>query len=61
MIEMGCWQWERMKYELTLGEDEIRMIWKEYFKDLHSIDTQEQVAVKMCTFDGARRSNYFGE
>ena len=33
---------------------------KEYFQDLHKIDTQEQNAVHMCAFDGIRRGNYFG-
>ena len=39
----------------------MQWIWKEYFEDLYNIDTQEQVAVHMCGFDGIRRSNYFGE
>ena len=34
-------------------------IWKEYFEDLYNIDTQEQVAVYMCGFDGIWRGNYF--
>ena len=38
----------------------MRRIWKEYFKDLYNIDTQEQVAVQMCGFDGIWRGNYFG-
>ena len=45
---------------LAQGEDEARKIWKEYFEDLYNIDTQEQVAVHMCGFDGIRRGNYFG-
>ena len=36
------------------------LIWKEYFEDLYNIDTQKQVAVHMCGFDGFRRGNYFG-
>ena len=28
------------------------MILKDYFEDLYNIDTQKQVAVHMCTFDG---------
>ena len=36
-----------------------RIIWKEFFEDLYNIDTQVQVAVQMCGFDGVRRSNYF--
>ena len=31
------------------------------FRGSYSIDTQEQAAVYMCSFDGIRRSNYFGE
>ena len=32
---------------LAEGEDEARKIWKEYFKDLYNINTQEDVAVYM--------------
>ena len=46
---------------LVQGEDGARKIWKEYFEDLYNIDTQEEVAVHMCGFDGIRRGNYFGE
>ena len=35
---------------LAQGEDEVRMIWNEYFEDLYNIDG----------FDGIRRGNYFG-
>ena len=42
---------------LVLGEDEVRRIWKEYFEDLYDIDTQQQVAVHMCDFNGI---HYFG-
>ena len=34
-------------------------IWKEYFEDLYNIDSQGQVAVHMCGFDGIQRDNYF--
>ena len=44
---------------LAQGEDGARKIWKEYFEDLYNIDTQEEVAVHMCGFDGIRRGNYF--
>ena len=30
-----------------------------YFQDLYNVDTQEQVAVNMCGFDGVRRGIYF--
>ena len=36
-------------------------IWKEYFEDLYNIDTQEQVEVHMCSFDGIQRGNFGGE
>ena len=36
---------------LAQGEDEVRKIWKEYFQELHKINTQEQVAVYMYDFD----------
>ena len=52
----------RIKYgngRLAQGEDEVRKIWKEYFDYLYSIDTQEQVAVHMCGFDGIWRGKYF--
>ena len=46
---------------MTLAqEDEVRRIWKDYFEDLCNIDTQGEVAVHMCYFDGIQRSNYFG-
>ena len=53
----------RMKDEnrrLALEELEVRSTWKEYFEDLYNIDTQELVAVHMCSFDGVRRGNYVG-
>ena len=34
--------------------------WEVSFEDLYNVDTQEQVAVHMCGFDGIRRGNYFG-
>ena len=45
---------------LTQGKDEVRKIWKKYFEYLYDIDTQEDIAVHMCGFDGIRRGNYFG-
>ena len=44
---------------LTLGDHEVRRIWKDYIEDLYNIDTQEQVAFTCC-FDGVLRSKYFG-
>ena len=32
---------------LAQGEDEVRVIWKEYFEDLFNIGTKEQVAFHM--------------
>ena len=46
---------------LGLEEAEMRRIWKENYEDQFNIDTQEQVAVTLCSFDGVRRDNYFGE
>ena len=40
---------------------EVQRIWEDYFEDLYNIDTQEQVLVHMCGFDGAQRGNYFRE
>ena len=45
---------------LTLKEDEVPRILNEYFEDLCIIDAQEQAAVYIYGFDGARRGNYFG-
>ena len=38
----------------------MRRIFKEYFEDLCNIDTQEQLVVHICCFDGIRGCNYFG-
>ena len=45
---------------LTLGEEEVRMIWKDYFEDQYNIDTKKLVAVNMCGFDGIQRGSCFG-
>ena len=37
----------------------MRKIWKEQFEDLYNINTQKEVVVHMCGFDGIRRGNYF--
>ena len=41
-----------------MGED-VREIWKEYFKDLYDVDTEERTAVNIYGFDGSKRGNYF--
>ena len=43
---------------LAQGQDKLQWIWKEYLKIC--IDSQEQVAVHICGYDGIRRGNYFG-
>ena len=43
----------------VLEEAEVQRIWKEYDEDLYNINTQEEVAVHMCGFDGVWRYNYF--
>ena len=43
-----------------MRENEVQRIWKKYFEELYNIDTQEQVALHMCGFDGIWRDNYFG-
>ena len=48
------------KLEAGTGGGRARKIWEEYFEDLYNIDTQEDVTVHMCGFDGIRRGNYFG-
>ena len=50
-MKMDGWHKERMKWERS-----GRSILKK--NDLYNIDTQEQVAVHMCGFDGIRRGNY---
>ena len=45
---------------LAQGKDEVLKILKEYFEDVYNIDTQEQVAVHMCSSVGIQRGNYFG-
>ena len=45
------------KGRLALGEDEVLRIWKDYFENLYNIDTQEQVTIHMCGFDGVQRGN----
>ena len=45
---------------LAQGWDEARRIWKENFEDLYYTDTQEEVAVHTCGFDGIWKRNYFG-
>ena len=42
---------------LAQGEDEVQRIWEEYFEDLYKIDTQKEVSVHMCGFDGIWRGN----
>ena len=43
--------------KLAPGENDVRRIWKDYFEDLYDIDTQEQVAVHICCFDGVHSGN----
>ena len=45
---------------LALGEDEVQRLWNGYFEDLYNVDTEEQVVVHICGFDGIQRGNYFG-
>ena len=46
--EVGTWG-ERSQKDLD-----------EYFEDPYNIDTQEEVVVYMCGFDGIRRGKYIG-
>ena len=45
---------------LAQGENEVRRILEKYFEYFYNIDTQEQVAVHMCSSNGIWRYNYFG-
>ena len=56
----GCSRIKDRNERLAQGEYEVLKIWKEYFEDLYNIDTQEQVEVHMCGFDGIWRGNYCG-
>ena len=56
----SCSRIKEINGRLALGELEVRRIWKENFEDLYNIDTQEQVLVHICGFDGVRICNYFG-
>ena len=51
------------QFERKINKDEwkqeVRKIWKDNFGDLYNIDTQDQVAVHMHTFDSVQRGNYF--
>ena len=44
----------------VLEEDKVKRTWKDYFQDLHKIDTQRQVAVHKWSSDGVKKGNYFG-
>ena len=56
----SCSRIEDGNLRLAQGEDGVRRICKDYIEDLYNIDTQEQLTVHMCGFDGILRSNYFG-
>ena len=58
--EENCSRIKDGNRSLAQGKDEVRKICKEYYKVLYNIDTQEEVAVPMCGFDGIWRGNYFG-
>ena len=45
---------------LAVEEDEVRMIWKDYFEDLYNKYTEEQIAIHLCGFDSVQSANYFG-
>src|SRR5678815_4077047 len=36
-------------------------VWKEHFENLHNINSNEEVIVNVCGFDGARGNRYFGD
>ena len=40
---------------LALGENEVRKISKDYVEDIYNIDTQGQVVVHICVFDGVKK------
>src|SRR5678816_1679135 len=42
-------------------EMDVRGVWKEHFENLHNINSNDEVIVNVCGFDGARRNRYFGD
>ena len=42
-------------------ENDVRKTRNMYFQDFQNMEIEELVAVSMCGFDDARRSNYMGE
>ena len=42
-----------------MEQDDVRKTWKDYFKELYNVFTEEMVAVNICDFDGALVGNYF--
>ena len=46
---MGGWHFERLRCE-GFGKN----------KDLYNVDTQKDIGIHMCGYDGVRRGNYFG-
>ena len=55
----SCTKIKDVMGRLAQEEGEVRKIWKEYFENLYNIDTQEKIAVHMCSFDGILKGNYF--
>ena len=44
---------------MEMEEGEVWWIWKDYFEVLYNIDTQKEVVVHMCGFNGIKKDNYF--
>ena len=42
-------------------EMDVRGVWKEHFENLHNINSNDEVLVNVCGFDGTRRNRYFGD
>ena len=49
---MGGWYWKRLEYE-RFRSSIMRIC-------IINIDTQEQITVHMCGFEGVWKGNYFG-
>ena len=51
----SCSRMQEGNERLALGENEVRKISKDYVEDIYNIDTQGQVVVHICVFDGVKK------
>src|SRR5678815_3272518 len=46
---------------MNRDEMDVRGVWKKHFENLYNINSNEEVIVNVCGFDGTRRKRYFGD